>query len=302
MLIHPRLTFALLAVLVLNLGTLHSWGFYTPWAFLAVIVAILLGIAALRARPGEIPLAGRSTVCAAVVLHFAAMFSTGQLYSEPNSVILLPTVIGFSFAATVVVGIWSTNPEFSRKLFVIALCIVLTGGLTLRTLAIHSSPDPVVDVLALLRDGADHIIAGDNPYASDIVTPYGTPRARQFGVTEPPDPRPAGYPPLPLILSIPPRLLGLDVRYSIAAADCVGAVAIALAGYRRRQPGIGLFIAATYLQLPRVPFFIEQALYEAMNAALLGPGPFPAGVWGAGAFFHALRRGGVAGFVVRRAS
>ena len=46
----------LLAAVVLNLGTLHSWGFYTPWAFAAVIAALVLGAIACAIRsPSESP-------------------------------------------------------------------------------------------------------------------------------------------------------------------------------------------------------------------------------------------------------
>src|SRR5262249_41566113 len=148
----------------------------------------------------------------------------------------------------------------------------LIGGLLVRMPVLWASPEPVIDVYNLLRDGADHLIAGENPYSHDIITPYGTPRAARYGRDEPPDLRPAGYPPLPLLLSIPPRLLGADVRWSNVIADLLAAAAIMMAGMRRRVAWIGMIAAATYLNLVRVPFIIEQAWYEPMIAALLGLG------------------------------
>ena len=106
-----RPALALLAVLVLNLGTLHSWGFYTRWAFLAVVASWFLSIAAmLGARHGEVTGARRMTVLAALVLHFTAIFSTGQWYAASNSGLLLPTVVAGSFAATIFAGVAGKAP------------------------------------------------------------------------------------------------------------------------------------------------------------------------------------------------
>jgi hypothetical protein len=130
----------------------------------------------------------------------------------------------------------------------------------------------VIDVYNLLRDYADHMIAGVNPYEQDIITPYGTPRAEKYGVMEPADPRPAGYPPLPFLLCTPPRLLGADVRWSNIAGDCIAALALASIGWRKRHGLLGALAAAMYLNLPRAPFVAEQAWYEPMIAALFGLG------------------------------
>jgi len=263
-------------VVVLNLGTLHSWGFYTPWAFLAVLVA--LGLAAASAVPARVdqpPKLEKIMALAACLLHTYSVFSTGLHYRAESPVgWVLPTIVAISLAAALFVTIWSVT-SFSRwnaqTRYAIAGVIILSGGATLRAATLYSSPDPVVDVFSLLRDGADHMIAGHNPYTSDIVSPYGTANAARFEVTEPPDPRPAGYPPLPLLLAMAPRALGSDVRWANVAADGVAGLAILLVGYRRRS-AIGLLAAATYLHLPRTPFIIEQAWYEPMIAALLGLG------------------------------
>src|SRR5262249_19695538 len=109
-------------------------------------------------------------------------------------------------------------PWIVWRRFQTMICVVILGGLLATTFAeryfaITATPAPVIDVYNLLRDDADCIIAGNNPYTHDIVSPYGTARAFDYGLVEPADPRPAGYPPLPYLLSVPPRLFSADVRW-----------------------------------------------------------------------------------------
>src|SRR5947208_1911077 len=52
----PRPALALAAVLVLNLGTAWSWGFYTTQSFVAVVSAFTLAAAACVVRPRPLTL------------------------------------------------------------------------------------------------------------------------------------------------------------------------------------------------------------------------------------------------------
>jgi hypothetical protein len=148
----------------------------------------------------------------------------------------------------------------------------LALGLVMRGLMLVAAPDPVIDVFALMRDGTDHLIAGRNLYAEDIVSPYGTPRAHAYHNDEPPDPRPAGYPPHPYLITAAFRAAKLDPRWADVACDLVAAAALFVVAWRRGRPRAGFLAAVAFLFLPRTSVMIESAWYEPMIAALLGVG------------------------------
>jgi hypothetical protein len=281
-----RPALALLAVVVLSLGTLPTWGFYSPEAVAMTALALLLGVLACVAR--EPAASGRDwgraswlALCAAALaLQFVAIFRTTLLYVGPefsdhsvaaNSALRWFAALGMVPAVYLLLGGRRFVGAISTRWW-LALTAILLTGLALRICVLIASPDPIVDVFWLLRDSGDDIIAGQNPYTTPINSGYGTRFALTHDVAEPYDPRPAGYPPVPLLLSVPPRALGCDVRWSNIIADLVAAVAMAILGLRRGRPAEGLLAATVYLNLPRVPFIIEQAWYEPMIAALFGLG------------------------------
>jgi hypothetical protein len=285
---HPRPALALLAVVVLSLGLLNDpLGFYTPVTFAAAIISLGISIAACVVRDTVI-IGSRGaridgvvlSAMAAAILSFVSPFSMTLLYGEDVTTRLalwlacwFGSIATGLLAAVIVGGRQSGRPHgWRRALFIAVVVLTFLSGFATRALVIRASPGPVVDVFNLLRDGADHLIAGANPYTNDIVSPYGTPRAEKFGVAEPSDPRPAGYPPLPLILSVPPRLFGADVRWSNVVCDLIAAFAILWCGIRRGRSALGSLAAAIYLNLPRTTFIIEQSWYEPMIAALFGLG------------------------------
>jgi len=116
------------------------------------------------------------------------------------------------------------------------------------------------------------MVAGRNAYASDIVSPYETPRAEKFNLVEPCDPRPAGYPPQPYLLAAPFRAIGADSRWANVLWDGVAAAALYLVACRRGRPYAGFLAASLWLFIPRTTFMIEQAWYEPMIGGLLGIG------------------------------
>ncbi len=282
----PRSALIVLAIAVLNLGTLPSWGFYSRGAFLAVVVAGVLSVGALWVPPSSGGSVRREMVGALLVvplswgLTFASLVTPTLLYNDDGSARLrlwwscyLGCLSVCCLPLSLFWSMWATKWSWKRRL-VVALIPTLTivFGFTTRAMTLSASPDPVIDVYALLRDGADHILAGRNPYAHPIESPYGTERADRWGVGEEPDPRPAGYPPLPLLLSLPPRALGIDVRWSNVVADVLAGLALGYLAWRRRVMVWGVTAMATYLNAVRVPFIIEQAWYEPMLAALWGWG------------------------------
>jgi hypothetical protein len=285
---NPRIqaALALLAAVTLNLGTARTWGFYSLSAFLAVMASLLLGIAACIPWEKWWPIAIRRTnwlvvltAMAACLLGIVAVNDCRLMYvddpklakhlSAVNSAIILITAVAFLVRLALLNLLSRRGRLILDSAFLVTM--LAASGYN-RYVVIEVSPEPVIDVYNLLRDGADHVIAGKNPYATDIESPYGTARAEYFNVEEPPDTRPAGYPPLPLLLCVPPRLFKADVRWSNIAGYLLGGLAIGILGFRRGQPGLGLLATAIFLNLPRTEYIIEQTWYEPMIAGLLGIG------------------------------
>jgi hypothetical protein len=146
------------------------------------------------------------------------------------------------------------------------LAVLFAAGAVLRVCPILANPDPTIDVYVALRDAPDHLLHGRNPYSASYQSPYDFPPndydAYPF------------YPPLPVLLGLPFRAAELDVRYANVVCDLLAALVLLATGWSRGSPLLGALIAATYLNLPRVPFMFEQSWYEPMLAATLGGGLF----------------------------
>lgn len=286
--IPSRQVLTLLAVVVLSLG-LGDWGFYSLSAFGLTLIALASAVLACVTQDRPAGLRSRQrvlhvlTALAAGTTSITAIFLTGIWYAGREfsawsmpAKFALPSLAVLGLAPVLYLLLFGHRMDQCaagrQTRWWLTLSMALAAGIALRACVLIAAPEPIVDVFTLLRDSTDHVIAGKNPYAEPIETPYGTPWARDHGAFEEPNARPAGYPPLPLLLCVPVRLLGLDVRWANIAADGVAALAIAVLGLRRGRPAIGLLAATMYLNLPRTPFIIEQAWYEPMIAALLGVG------------------------------
>lgn len=277
---------ALLASYVLVLSLQSSWGFFSTRAFLGAMAALVLAWTAcqLPDRPGKTLHFRKGTQIAldmvlpifsfcTITLFVVAAMSTQLMYADGR-------VPGWSLAwypilASVALLLclradWRQEPTSWGYPLVLAAAFSLV--LACRTDVLMRSPNPVIDVFAWLRDSADHLLAGQNPYTHSIETPYGTSRAFHYGVCEPPDPRPPAYPPIPILVSAVPRIVKWDVRWANIIAELLAAGAMAGVGWRRERPWLGLAAAVTFLNLPRSTWIIEQAWYEPMLAALYGLG------------------------------
>jgi hypothetical protein len=283
-----RPALVLAAVVLMSLSTGGSFGFFSPAAFAGAVLALALALAAcLRAGPEPSPAgsAAAETALAAAALFLAGWVAGGygldRLLSGRSELFypdvgraeaLLPWAELAGFAAVALAALAPRTVWRPGGRWPILLGLVVLTGTLLRVLPIVASPDPVIDVYAWLRDAPGNLLHGKNPYATDIESPYGTPRAAEYGVPLPPDPRPAAYPPLPILLALPFRAVGLDVRLANVAGDLAAAVALVGVARFRGRVRLGVLAAALYLHLPRVPFLIEQAWYEPMLAGLLGAG------------------------------
>jgi hypothetical protein len=203
---------------------------------------------------------------------FGALLDKPVLYGEvAQAVGAIPctSAAGFLALALLLPDV-SAHPQ-RRPGFWSRVALIFATGLLVRASAIWASPAPVIDVFAWLRDAPAHLLEGRNPYSATYESPYATDRARRYLLDTPAEAQPAAYPPLPILLTLPVAAVHCDVRYVNVVADGVAALALVLAGGRRR-PLLGALAAGLYLHLPRVPFLIEQGWYEPMLAAALGLG------------------------------
>jgi hypothetical protein len=282
--LRPILTLSATFVFVLSM--VRNWGFFSPTAFLGAIGALALSWFAcqwpistpqiLTTRTGTrlafdavFPVFAFCSVTILVVTPWSMdlMYADGPNTGMPLGVYPVLALVGLLVCLR---GDW--RQENASWGFGILSLVILLLTLTCRYEVLTRSPDPVIDVFSWLRDAADHLLAGRSPYSQSIVSPYGTERAAHFGVQEPPDPKPAAYPPVPVLLSALPRVIRADVRWANVIAELIAAVAIVQVGRRRNRPWLGLAIAILFLNLPRSVWIIEQAWYEPMLAGLFGLG------------------------------
>jgi hypothetical protein len=272
----------MLAVLVLGLGLAPGRGFYTRPAFLAALLALACALTACLRHERKTPAKGNGGFLwllsiTAVLLSGAGALQGKLLYVERPSwyvVVWVMGIVGFLLVLTFALSAGLGRlpiPWFGARL----MALFLTGAV-LRVAVLFASPDPLIDVYILLRDAPDYLRQGQNPYAVAYESPYGTERARRYHILEPAEPRPPAYPPLPILLTLPFRLLGWDARGANVVGDLLAALALFLAARGAGNRLTGALLAGTFLFLPQTPFRIEQAWYEPMLAALLGWGLYRA--------------------------
>jgi hypothetical protein len=166
-----------------------------------------------------------------------------------KTVIRLASCAGFGVTASLLMD------RGGRLRIGLQLVLLLLAGAVLRCTAAVAAPDPNIDVYDALREGTDHLLRGDNPYTA-LYRWEGAPF----------------YPPFPFLVALPFRAAGLDMRLANALCDLVAALALLGVAWQRGRPLAGAFLAAAYLNFPRVPYMMDQAWYEPMLAAALGTG------------------------------
>jgi hypothetical protein len=181
------------------------------------------------------------------------------------------SLAGFVLITSFLFDLGSTNGQgkwFKQRL----LLLFLTGGL-LRIVAVFCSPDPVNDVYDWHRDATGYLLEGQNPYSAPYDSPYHTPRAQRLGMyVETVDPHPAVYPGLSLLVMLPFRAVGLDVRWANVLAELAASGALVLVAWRRGYPLIGAMVAGIFLHQPRVSVMVEHSCVESFLEAALGWG------------------------------
>jgi hypothetical protein len=235
------------------------------WAFAA---KALVGLTALAVAAGvalspRAPASFATALAAALALLLSgeAIFCLALRYDLRDDylrLILGAAPLGFGLTASLLVHLGDPAVRH-RFLFGGQVLLLLAAGALLRFAAAVVAPDPQIDVYRAQDQGAAYLLRGENPYAG-----------KYMDKDEYEDKGSPFYPPLPLLVGVPFRAVGLDVRLGNAACDLVAALALLAAARDHRL--LGALLAAAYLNFPIAPFIIEEAWYEPMIAAPLGAG------------------------------
>jgi len=167
------------------------------------------------------------------------------------------TVLILGLALTL--GLWPR----SRKTWVYLLMLVSVLGLFVSIPL--ASPHPSIDVWIIQQQGAESLLAGDNPYAIEYPDIYGPDKDWYPGGKA----RYYPYPPLSLLLGLAGQVFG-DVRWILML--CHLAAAAFLYGTARRlslERHESFLLALLLLLVPRGPLVIEQSWTEPALALAL---------------------------------
>jgi hypothetical protein len=266
-------------MLALAMAMTVTWGFFSPTAMAAVVIAWALLLAACSLPDWQWHVSGwldrylarySSLSFPTLLLGVTALILSGvgvwqadvwtPLEETPRFALSIPAGLGFLILASLLLR--GTNSP--SRWFWVQVGLLFLAGAALRISAIVLVPNPVIDVFTVLRDAPDHIWHGENPYTARYQNPYDFPPHDY-------DALPA-YPPLPFVVALPFRVAGVDVRYANVVCDLAAAWFLLGIAWNRGAALFGSLAAGTYLLFPRAPFLIEQAWYEPMLAATLGGG------------------------------
>lgn len=243
------------------------------WIVLLVAAAIVVAVASGLWNPA--PDAEPILTATALVLAGLGVVADRLFYPEVPAalrVIHAATVTGFlALAALALTGRSLPRPDRS---FWAMVAVLFVCGASLRAGAVIASPDPVIDVYVWLSDAPQALLDHKNPYTVDYPNIYASARAAKYGMREtgPAAWRLPAYPPVPIVLALPFRAVGLDVRYANVLCDLLAAAVILAAGCTRQCQRAAALSCGAYLLFPGAPFLTEQGWYEPMIAALLGSG------------------------------
>jgi hypothetical protein len=232
----------------------------------ALVAAAVVGLR----RQAPASFAAAALAALALVLSGEAVFSTSLRYdnlrAEYLRAIHLAAPAGFVLTASLLIHLGAPVGR-SPRLFGGQMLLLFGVGAVLRFASAVVAPDPDIDVYRAQDQGATFLLRGENPYTGRYVDRWVD---KDGTVYEPTDKGSPFYPPLPILVGVPYRAVGWDVRLGNAACDLVAALALLAAARNHRL--LGGLLAAAYLNFPIAPFIIEVAWYEPMMAAPLGVG------------------------------
>ncbi|HUS81475.1 MAG TPA: glycosyltransferase 87 family protein, partial [Armatimonadota bacterium] len=176
-------------------------------------------------------------------------------------------------AAVVVAGVMvfvPAAPSRPQKWQVPLLAVLLGLGLVVRGGAIIASPNPVIDVYSVLDQTPRALLRGENPYRYQVVSPYGTERARRFRVSgERVEENLEIYPPGVIVLATPWVAAGLDPRWLMVVCWLAAGVLVWWLALRNPDTApVACHLAGAVLLMPSASFTTEQAWIDPCYAVL----------------------------------
>jgi len=224
----------------------HSVVRYRWWLVAGyLVVAALVVTLAVTARDGRgvTPRPVPRAVPAAVLVLVAVVHLTVAPFSylPPGDLWLVRAVL--AAAVAVVAALLAVRPA---AVLPVGLPVALAGAGVVAALVVVGDPAPAIDVWVILQQAADGLARGESMYAQ-VWT--GSP-----GITDA-----FAYLPWTALLTAPGRWLAGDVRWALAVA--VGLSALAVAALGRGRPG-AVACAALLLLAPGSSTLVEQAWTE----------------------------------------
>jgi hypothetical protein len=143
-----------------------------------------------------------------------------------------------------------------------AFAVLVAVAFAAKIYMLFASPQPVIDVFAMLQGGADALLRGDNPYTALYPNPYAAGTFIDTYV----------YSPLTLLVTAPFRWLAGDVRVAWIVCEALTFVLLlrlgAHEGTATRERLVTRKLALLYLFHPRALFVLEQAWTEPLLITL----------------------------------
>jgi hypothetical protein len=228
--------------------------------FLLLPGLLILAVQALRGRLRTVPAPMALLALAALLLTGKGLTLTNLLSDAPSTqlaVLRLSAFVGFTLIALCVACDLPALDGCGRG-FRLRLGLLFAAGAVLRVAPVVIWPEPPIDVFVWMREAPHVLLEGRNPYV---------PANMSLGAL-------AVYPPLPIVMTAPFALGGLDVRSANVVCDLLAALLLYRTARRLNGPVLGALVAGTYLHLPGVPFLFKYAWFEPMLALLLAGGLF----------------------------
>ena len=241
---------------------------------LGLLAFILLIVALLREARDETPLRALLPGLA-VWSPAAALLETRLMYIERSGA---ASVMFYAWLAALLVlpAIVLLSRNASRTVRIGALAGILVLGGLVRGEAIIASPEPVIDVYSVLDQTPKALLRGENPYRYQIVSPYGTERARRFRMgTKEARSDPEFYTPGILLICLPTAALNMDPRWWLLVAWLAAAgLALWLGSPRIPRPE-RMLLAFCLAMVPSASFATEQAWIDPVFGILIAASMLP---------------------------
>ncbi len=241
----------LASYVALIIGTHHNYGFYTPFAFVAVVASFLclLWAAATASQDRGTERHFPEWLAFLVLLLFlllgARRLPGMYLQSQPYAVLyfyctlLLIPLLTFAY-------LLPCKGRVRQWIFGVAILIAFAFRIAMPS----ASPKPIIDVFVVIQESAAHLLEGMNPYDTPTSDVYGN-RPYSF----------LGYPYPPA--SLYPLVLGYalfgDIRYVYILSEAIFVAVLWYLARPRWKSEMTELLVLLFLFQPQSLFILEQS-------------------------------------------